>query len=572
MSPLSEWTPSTPMVRSAFVSTFAHMGEVYIYHDLYGYILKMSPDILAFLDEFREPVKPMGVCTAYGGRFEEVEPESFVTTFAQFGCLVPAGEDELEGIWDKVGVPGRWNVWLREPETGTLTFYTAWGDRPVAKHELTAEEAAIWARFDGETVLEDLAEEVGREAVASLVKRLVHHDVQALKLSQVRLKLYRGRQHMKPPYLDSTMPYAAYDPATDPAPVPLDDMVTPEGYYDREIEDADAQFDQQETTLSHLFREPHPALQGRTYGQALIDALGERGALPESGPIRVLEIGGGLGKVARAGVEALRARGLDPTWDIQDLSPTLAAAQRAETEGLPVTVTEGNALTAEWTAGAYDLVVSNEMIGDLPAARMTHEQAKFDDTSLEGEAYQAYIATQGPGGARVAKWDIPIGDAPDPFYLNIGAMDLIERIHPALKPGGTAILTEFGEMARWPRLSSHLDHPELSIHFGHLTLVARKVGFEADFVFLMDLIEMERSMMGFATTRSYFRALKSVLAEHDVELRKVGYTRKMFSALIDGSSLAGKQMGSLQFQTIEDRLMGLVPHEFKALVLTKPEA
>ena len=44
-----EWDPKRPLKTSDHVSTFAHMGAVYVYHDLYGYILKMSPDILSFL-------------------------------------------------------------------------------------------------------------------------------------------------------------------------------------------------------------------------------------------------------------------------------------------------------------------------------------------------------------------------------------------------------------------------------------------------------------------------------------------------------------------------------------------
>ena len=68
-------------------------------------------------------------------------------------------------------------------------------------------------------------------------------------------------------------------------------------YYKHDVGDADAQFDHLETTLSHLLRVPHPALRGRTYGQALIDVLIERGAIPE-GRVRVLEIGAGLGPLA----------------------------------------------------------------------------------------------------------------------------------------------------------------------------------------------------------------------------------------------------------------------------------
>lgn len=555
------------LVRSSRTSTFAHMGEVYLYHDLYGFILKMSPDILSFLDEFRAPIDPAAVCARFGNAFGEQTPEAFVGIFLQFKCLVTPGDDELDGIWDMIGVPGPWNVWRREADGG-LTFFTAWGERPVAQHRLSPAEAELWALMDGETRLSALAESHGRPQVAALVERLVHHDVQALKLSGVGLSFFKGRQHMQPPYLTSTMPYASYDPATDPVPVPLGDLPTPELYYRHDVADADAQFDHQETTLSHLFRDPHRALGGRRYGDALAAGLLARG-LVSPGPLRVLEIGAGLGKVARALIESLEAAGCQVRYDILELSPTLAARQRDELAGLPVEVHEGEALADAWPGGGYDLLVSNEMIGDLPAGRLTHEETRLQDEELVGDAFQAHLASLGPAGEVAARYTIAIGDAPDPFYINVGAIRFIERAYEALAPGGVAFISEFGDMGRWPVLSTQLDHPELSIHFGHLMTVAKAMGFEADFVFVMDLIELDRDARGLATTRSYFRALTAMLAESGVTLEKRGYTDAMMTELLAGK-IDAERIGDLRYDKIEDRLMGLVPHEFKALLLKRP--
>jgi hypothetical protein len=57
-------------------------------------------------------------------------------------------------------------------------------------------------------------------------------------------------------------------------------------YYRDDVRNAEAQFDHQETTLSHLLRVPHPALAGRTYGQALADAVLAGGL--RDGRVRVL--------------------------------------------------------------------------------------------------------------------------------------------------------------------------------------------------------------------------------------------------------------------------------------------
>ena len=56
--------------RSAFLSTFAHQGAVYLYHDLYGYLLQMSPDLIEFLDQFAEPRTAADVVAAHADRFE----------------------------------------------------------------------------------------------------------------------------------------------------------------------------------------------------------------------------------------------------------------------------------------------------------------------------------------------------------------------------------------------------------------------------------------------------------------------------------------------------------------------
>src|SRR5580765_2965492 len=34
-----------PLRRSRHLSWFAHMGAVYLFHDLYGYLMEMSPDV-----------------------------------------------------------------------------------------------------------------------------------------------------------------------------------------------------------------------------------------------------------------------------------------------------------------------------------------------------------------------------------------------------------------------------------------------------------------------------------------------------------------------------------------------
>jgi hypothetical protein len=561
-------TPGTAspdlLQRSQHLSTFAHQGAVYLYHDLYGYLLQMSPDLVAFLDQFAAPRKVADVVAAHADAFEGQSPQQFVDVFFQHACLVEPGDDELAGIWPMVAIKGKWNVWRREGDR--VTIWTAWGDRPIQKVALDADETRMWDAFDGEKRLNELRAVHDRGRLQALVQRLAHSDVQAIKLCAFPLSMFARRPQMAPKYLASTMPYRRWKPG-DPLEAPVGDVAT-DDYY-RDVADANAQFDHQETTLSHLFREPHPALAGKTYGAALVDALAREDRLPV-GKIRVLEIGGGLGYLARAVTEALQARGLEVEYTIQEIAPALAAAQQSRTHGLPVTVREGDVLAAELPADSFDLIISNEMVGDLPALQLSRGAVGLDtDGSGAGAVDAAKLAALGRPGELVSELGIHLDDAPEPFYLLTGALELVVKIAGWLAPDGTAIVTEFGDRAAWPKLSSHLDHPELSTHFGHLLQAAKARGLDARIDFVMDLIDMARDQEGLATTRSHFRALRALAADAGVELPKLGYTRALLAERVAGK-LDLTEGGELRWEKIEDRLMGLVPHEFKALVARKP--
>ncbi len=548
--------------RSRHLSTFAHQGAVYLYHDLYGYLLQMSPDLIAFLAAFEAPSNATEVCTRFADAFDGQPPQQFVDIFYQHACLMEPDDDEVAGIWPMIAFKAKWNVWRRHGDR--LTLWTAWGDRPVTTVELGAAETVMWDAFDGEIRLNELRAKHDGKKLAALVQRLAHSDVQAIKLSAFPASMFAKRPSMAPRYLGSTMPYRSWKPG-DPLDTPARDVVT-DDYY-RDVADADAQFDHRETTLSHLLREPHPALRGRTYGAALVDALAAQGRLPTRA-IRVLEIGAGLGFVARAACEALVARGLEVTYTIQEIAPALAAAQRARTAGLPVTVREGDVLATDLPSDSFDLIIANEMVGDLPAEQHSRTAVGMDADG-GGEVDPAKLATLGRAGELVAELGIHLTDAPEPFYLLTGALELMLRVTRWLAPDGTAVITEFGERMMWPRLSTHLDHPELSTHFGHLLQAAYAKHLTGTIDFVMDLIDMDRTLQGLATTRSHFRALRALAADAGVDLPKIGYTPELLAARCAGK-LDLAEIGELRWDKIEDRLMGLVPHEFKALVVRKP--
>jgi SAM-dependent methyltransferase len=543
------------------------MGAVYLFHDLYGYLMQMSPDIADMIEAFSDGVDTEETIQYFTGKFADADPRQFVDVLASHAVLVDPSEDEVEAVWAFVPIKGKWNVWQRRGDR--LTLWTAWGDRPIQQLFLDPDETRIWDAFDGQKRLIELRHHHDNAKLLGLVRRLVHHDVQAVKLSMMPWSIYAKRPAMAPAYLASTMPYPSWQPGT---PVPQKPAL--DAYHQHEITDAQAQFDHQETTLSHLLRVPHPTLatpgdaatggrRSRTYGQALADVLLGRGAVPE-GRIRVLEIGAGLGYVAHDVIERLRDAKREVSYTIIELSSALAGAQqqRLAAHG-DVTWVIGDVLDTALDA-TFDLILSNEMAGDLPARQLSRIEVGL--AAEGGTVDRDKLRTISPAAADLG---VVLDDAPEPFYLQTGALDMVARIARWLAPGGTAVVTEFGEVASWPRLSTQLDHPELSTHFGHLVQAARGAGLMAEVEFVIDFLDFDRTLQGLATTRSHFRALRALAGDAGIELPKIGYTPELLAQAV-GDKLDLATIGELRWDKIEDRLMGLVPHEFKALILRRP--
>jgi SAM-dependent methyltransferase len=530
------------------------MGAVYLFHDLYGYLMEMSPDIAAMIEAFGEGLDTNEAIERYTGRFGDNDPRQFIEVLTAHAVLVDPSEDEIEALWAFVPIKAKWNVWQRRDDR--MTLWTAWGNKPVQQVFLDPEETKMWDAFVGEKRLIEMRHHYDNDKLLGLVRRLVHSNVQALKLSMMPWSLYAKRPQLAPAYLSSTMPYDPWQPRTS---VPVIPGLAE--YHQTGIGNADAQFDHQETTLSHLLRVPHPALKNRTYGQTLVDVLVERGLVPD-GRVRVLEIGAGLGYVAKDVIARLRGTGREVQYTIVELSPALANAQR-ERIGSDATWIEGDALEVQLVDGAFDLIVSNEMVGDLPAKKLSRADIGLEIAGT-GTADRAKVKAI----CELAE-SVNLDDAPEPFYLQTGAIELVARIARWLAPGGTAVVTEFGENAHYPKMSTHLDHPELSTHFGPLLQVARHQGLEANVEFVIDLLDFDRDEKGLATTRSHFRALRALAEQAGVDLPKIGYTRELLAHTV-ANKLDLDQIGELRFDRIEDRLMGLVPHEFKALLAKKP--
>ena len=291
-----------------------------------------------------------------------------------------------------------------------------------------------------------------------------------------------------------------------------------------------------------------------SFAQRVVGYLAEGGHVGEQTG-SVLEVGAGLGHFAAGVLETLRDEHPDVyaglSYTILDLSPALRGAQKKELESRgvadKVTWLEGNAETYDLGAAAWDLVLCNEVIGDFTTIKLNANDA---DHPL------------------ITKYELPIQDAPDDLYLNVGALEFVSRIADALKEGGSAFLTEYGELNRYPVASTQLDHIEFSIQFGHICHVGRQCGLEVDYQYLQKILQLDTDKNTLATTRSYFNALQAMLATFGVDLDKLAYSDEALSELIAGK-VELEHIGDIRFQMADERCMGLAPHEFKAVVLRK---
>ena len=87
---------------------------------------------------------------------------------------------------------------------------------------------------------------------------------------------------------------------------------------------------------------------------------------------------------------------------------------------------------------------------------------------------------------------------------------------------------------------------------------------------MLDYLDFDRKLKVLSTTRGHFNALRALCAELDIKLDKVAWTVEMLAETFGKQRGLLKQIGGLQFRDLERRCMGLLPTDFKCLILKKP--
>ena len=520
-----------PFALSKHLSFHARGDDAFVWHGLTGDVAQMSRDVLALLFAFDPEADPKVVMAEPPAGLSPSMAEEFITTLRARRYLVSAGVEETASLL--IGIPyvPRSAVFLRQERPGAPNLIRIWGrNGEVVLDEKTA---ALFDRCNGERTLGQVLGDAGPSAILPLL-RLAKADVAAIKI--LAKAVSKGGLTLQPA-AESTMPYPEIaDPKAFAAGgagpgVEAGDL---RAYHQSHVAGGDAQFDQKETTLSHLFREPHVGLKGRSFGAALAAGLLDRGALAKASdrPAVLVEVGGGLGFVGAAVKAAIESSGKAAAGvrsSHLDLSPALQRAQRAR--GLKAA--RGDARLLPVKAGSVDLLIANEMAGSL-------------GTSAQG--------TNADGTPRM---------------VNDGALQLVREAAAALAPGGTLYLSEFGELTADPVRGDHLDHEEWSIRFVDLQDEAKRCGLDARVVSVPELLGLDGDALALTTTRASYPALRDLFAAHGVQLTKRAWLRTEIEALCAGK-LDLKEVHGLLWAPLTERTMGLSPRQFWALVALKP--
>ncbi len=260
----------------------------------------------------------------------------------------------------------------------------------------------------------------------------------------------------------------------------MSESLDTEAYHQEVIDDADAQFDDVETTLAHLLAFPSAVLQGRTFGAAFCDAVVDRSRQT----LTVVELGCGTGRFAHDFLARLHATRPDlyqsVRYTLVDLSPALQRSQRQRCapHGERCSFVLQDLLTFK-PDKPFDLVISNEVIADLPV-----RPCYRDDVGVDvGEAARC-----------VRRYGLSLVGSPHAVLVGTGPIALIERLEGLLADGGSAIITEYGSRTRPPIrvvLGGHVEH---SIHFGHLETVASAVDLLAATRRVVDMIGLDEGI------------------------------------------------------------------------------
>ncbi|MBN1572153.1 MAG: class I SAM-dependent methyltransferase [Deltaproteobacteria bacterium] len=238
----------------------------------------------------------------------------------------------------------------------------------------------------------------------------------------------------------------------------------------------------------------------RMYGDTISD-LFKANNLIRSGD-RILEVGGGYGRLA----ERLLTNFPDISITMADVSPVFLNRQRELLQrfGGRVDFVNSDAFEFLGSAGDFDLIIANEILGDLPAV-VDIRKSDLIELAKPGRAPDGVDESGAECLSRALDYindlGIDIDSAPDTINLNTGALRFIsaamERA-PALWvsehssdfeiPKSMSEMFRDDRADRWPKKIILFNHNEVSVSFDHMKRGVDGLGYKHDGGSLMELL------------------------------------------------------------------------------------
>ncbi|MEO1267338.1 MAG: hypothetical protein AAFX99_04510 [Myxococcota bacterium] len=593
------------LTLSSNLDYFEHRGVFFVYHNLFGYILELSRDLLDFLEWFRGHERTAhDMREQFRDTFDNTQMANFINVFELQACLITREVSEEDMALKMVPVHARSTVY-HTPPTGPIRLYNALrvSDR-IEALELDDWDSAFWRAIDEERrlsaiidLLRDHPDSPGvgleQKALATLFK-FTHCEAQFLKLSPRPMSVFRAATSKRgvPPYLRSTMPFTR---VTDEIRGETSVRVGLDVVDDAEISATNLDADAVEATFAHLFRDRHTALDNRSYGGALAHTLAEH--LAAHDPLHILEVDAVRGELARGFLNELRSVHPELYGRIHYTALVATDHQLASTTAELEAAGHGGCSTvqiqpietlgdAELT-GPFALVLCNEALARLETALLRKitigdEEPEEDAEEEEGghngngngKGKQARDMYLGEGDAVnvVFRHNLTFHDIQGEFLFNVGAVRFLEQAAPLLAVGGRLVLIEFGELFEYPEMTGEDGAEQFSIHFGALQEVGKSLGLEPAFEWLVSWVEgLDRGAQMLVANRHYFRALRHLLeTQADLHLETRAWTRTMIEPTIE-AKISLEQVHRLEYRSLNDRVMGLVTSSLKVLELVRPD-
>jgi ubiquinone/menaquinone biosynthesis C-methylase UbiE len=468
-----------------------------IYHSVTGWYYPCKPDFWKTLQSYK------------GGR--EVEPQNLSSALSALVRTKFLIEKKTDPPSDYLGfypirVPG--TVYYEKDDFVIVAVERkgAHGEIDFDVVRLEGAAAEIWKNCTGRRSLREIFDELSIPEGDGLKILAVWTSLE----SQMARLISQPATEIKqpPPQLIYKAPFLLQKTAATPH---AEDV---HRYHLETIKDGTVQFDRIESTVSHLYRRPHPILDGRSYGQAFLKNLREEKEV-EPGCV-MLEVGGGMGSVSADIMAGLKKEGTSVEYVIYDLSPELIRSQQKMHSEKDVQARHilGNGEFLALKDESVDIALSNEVVADFSTPEVKTSEVQdflFDrEIPMTKEFFNHY------------------NDAPESVRVNLGAFQLLKELMRVLKPGGLAVITEFGYQDRLPFRAGHLDHAEYSIQFSQMISVAAALGFNLYLTDAFDFLGF-RSDVSLITAFSYQAAYR--IMEHlGVYLPNMTYTAEMLEA------------------------------------------